>query len=265
MFFKNKKINVFFIIVSSILLISSLSVIIIGSLDKEKKDEKLASSYNKDTARVVSDDVDGGVEGLKELNREVVAKARKSIPGRVRGIDDSDHVVGDINAPVEVIVYCDYKNEFCKNYLETVNKVIDAFKENVVVAFRHFILGSSSHSTESALASECASEQGKFLEMHDELFENYVDSPIDEQYLKIAQKIKLNKTSFDSCMKSRKFEDRILAQISEGEKFGVLGTPSTFINGEKLPGAYGFEDFVDSNNKRREGIRSVVERYLNNE
>ena len=45
--------------------------------------------------------------------------------------------------------------------------------------------------------------------------------------------------SFNKCLTDQKLLDQIRAVQREGEKFGVTGTPTLFVNGEKLEGGYG--------------------------
>jgi protein-disulfide isomerase len=61
-----------------------------------------------------------------------------------------------------------------------------------------------------------------------------------EQY---AQDLGLNVTQFKSCMDDRKYKDAIQNDISDGQSYGVEGTPTFFINGKILVGALPLSEF----------------------
>ena len=51
-----------------------------------------------------------------------------------------------------------------------------------------------------------------------------------------------DRPAFEACLKDQALLDKIRAVQAEGEKFGVTGTPTLFVNGEKLEGGYGLEN-----------------------
>ena len=72
--------------------------------------------------------------------------------------------------------------------------------------------------------------QGKFWEMHDLLFANQ-RSVSDAKYVEWAKEIGLDMPKFETDRKSKKVEQRIAADKSQGSKLGVTGTPTILING----------------------------------
>ena len=98
------------------------------------------------------------------------------------------------------------------------------------------------HAEMAAEASRCAGEQGKFWEYHDALFEN--QSKLDEASLaERAVSLQLNAKMFHDCLANRKFKDQVEADVQEGRKVGVAGTPSFFINGIFLNGSQALTEF----------------------
>jgi len=88
----------------------------------------------------------------------------------------------------------------------------------------------------AALASECASEQGKFWEFHDALFENQAKLG-DALYNQTAKDLGLDAKQFSECYTSEKYKDKVNADLSSGQTNGVGGTPATFVNGTLVSGA----------------------------
>ncbi|MDP3026471.1 MAG: DsbA family protein, partial [Nanoarchaeota archaeon] len=94
----------------------------------------------------------------------------------------------------------------------------------------------------AAEASECAHEQDKFWEYHDKLFENQNALTV-EDLKKYASDLKLDTIKFNDCLDSGKYESEVQKDLSDGQKYGVSGTPAFFINGKLISGAQPFSVF----------------------
>ena len=84
-----------------------------------------------------------------------------------------------------------------------------------------------------------------------------------EQFKQNAVELELDAAKFNQCLETQKYKDKIQAQMLEGRNFNVTGTPGSFVNSEPVPGAYPFEDFTGSDGQEREGMKSIIERHLN--
>ncbi|MDO8593071.1 MAG: thioredoxin domain-containing protein [bacterium] len=183
----------------------------------------------------------------------------QKIIGQVRPIDAADHVLGDLKAPVQMIVFSDFECPFCAQFADTMKKVEENFKDKVAIAFRHYPLPSHPLALPAAVASECAAEQGKFWEMHDKLFaDNSAGKMSVEQFKKDAADLSLDAVKFNQCLDSNKYLDKVNQEKAEGNQAGVTGTPTSFINGNIYPGAYPFEDFSDSGGKIEAGMKTII-------
>ena|SRR5206468_13036776 len=100
----------------------------------------------------------------------------------------------------------------------------------------------------AAEASHCAEEQGKFWEYHDALFAD--QSKLDAAGLtSTAKSLGLDEKAFQSCFSSGKFKPQIEADLQDGGKAGVAGTPGFFVNGVFINGSQPeaeFEKIIDS-------------------
>jgi len=80
----------------------------------------------------------------------------------------------------------------------------------------------------AAEATRCAGEQGKYWEMHDQLFTHQQAlSPTD--LAGYAQAIGLNVQLFQACLESGHYTEAIRKDVAEGQKAGVTGTPAFFL------------------------------------
>lgn len=163
----------------------------------------------------------------------------------LRPIDEKrDHIKGPKNAKITLVEYSDFECPFCQRFHPTVKQVMEKYSQDVRIVFRHFPLSFHPQAVPAANAAECASEQGKFWEMHDILFDQGVIE--SGSYTAYAKSIGLNTTKFDTCMKDKKYASRITEDQADGQNAGVQGTPHSVLlgpNGEKIPvsGAQPFE------------------------
>ena len=178
-------------------------------------------------------------DSLKATNEVVVMLS----PPSFKVSYDSARVKGDPNASVTIVEFSDFQCPFCQKADLTVSQLLRKYDGRVKVGYRDFPLREiHPHAEMAAEASRCAGEQGKFWEYHDALFEN--QSKLDEASLaEHAVSLQLNAKMFHDCLANRKFKDQVEADVQEGRKVGVAGTPSFFINGIFLNGSQALTEF----------------------
>ena len=111
---------------------------------------------------------------------------------------------------------------------------------------KHFPLNSHKFSEEAARAALAANAQGKFWEFHARLLENY--NVMDEKKIQeIGRDLGLDMEKLNQDMNSPEFKRFISNDIRNGQRIGVRGTPSVFINGKYLKNRslQGFFEFID--------------------
>lgn len=149
---------------------------------------------------------------------------------------------GPAKAAVTIIEYTDYECPWCKKSQENLKEVEKAYKGRVKFVARNFPLTQIHQSAQPAAeASVCAQEQGKFWPYRDKLFEKQPQlSAADlENY---AKEVGLNVSKFKSCVASHKYKDRVEADVLDGQRVGVRGTPSFFVNGTQV----GFPELMNT-------------------
>lgn len=162
---------------------------------------------------------------------------------------------GDSSAPVLLIEFGDFQCPNCGRFARETAPLIEESYVNsgkVGMAFKHFtVIGPDSKT--AAMASQCANDQGKFWEFHDELYQNqgYENSgwANADSLKKVASKIGLDRQSFDSCLDSKKYQSLVENDLSLAKQMKFGGTPSFLIvknDGsppQALTGAYPFATF----------------------
>lgn len=159
-----------------------------------------------------------------------------------------DYVIGGPNASVTLIEYLDFECEACGAYFSLVKKLEQEFTNDLRVVLRYYPLPSHKNGLPAALAVEAAARQGKFLEMHDLLFteqKNWGERPtptpaVFEGY---AKQLDLDLEKFKQDVASQSVKDRVQRDVDSGTKLGNTGTPSFYLNGQKLQNPKNYEDF----------------------
>ncbi len=169
-----------------------------------------------------------------------------------RPVSPSDHIIGNMNAKIVIVEYSDLECPYCKVFHNTMHQVITNSNGKVAWVYRHYPIPQlHPKAFHEAEATECAWEQGgsdAFWRYADRIFEiTPSNNGLDVAELpKIAEYIGLNLASFNTCLNSGKFATKIQADINDGVKAGVNGTPSSFIivKGkviDTIPGAQPYE------------------------
>ena len=149
-------------------------------------------------------------------------------PTALPAVTANEHISGNKNADVTMILYTDFECPYCGSFHPTFKQAVTEYKTKVRFVVRHYPLSFHPQAEPAAEAAECASEQGKFWEFIDKLFENQSSLSADF-YKKLAGDLKLNLTKFQSCLDSDKTLSLIRSQADGGGKAGVSGTPAPFI------------------------------------
>ncbi len=173
--------------------------------------------------------------------------SNQSSPLAVFDIKPGDHVLGSPNAPVTLVVFNDFACPYCRQYALTLEKLVERLPKKVRVVWKHFPL--NEQDMQPALASECAAEQQKFWPYAHRLYANKSEATADTKfYLSLAGQLKLDVDKFTACLNSAKYRAKVEADYYEGIAKGLLGAPSTFINGRYLPGVIPLTDLEEKVN-----------------
>jgi protein-disulfide isomerase len=166
---------------------------------------------------------------------------------------DDPRAMGSPRALVTILVYSDFECPYCSQFIrETFEQLKRAYVDTgrVRLAFRDFPLTSIHRSAlVAAKASRCAAVQGQFWPMHDRLFASHDDEwggvPKRDRkvMLEFADELKLDGAAFASCLDDPVTEQAVLQEAGSGQRLGISGTPTFFINGRPLVGAQPFEAF----------------------
>ena len=149
---------------------------------------------------------------------------------------------GPKNAALQVVIFSDFQCPFCKRVEPTLAQMEKEYGDQIRVVWKNFPLPFHNNAEPAAEAAMAAMAQGKFWEMHDKLFAN--NTALDRANLeRYAEELGLDLPRFRADLDAQKYKSQIEADTSEGNAAGVRGTPSVFINGRRIAGAYPWETF----------------------
>jgi protein-disulfide isomerase len=156
--------------------------------------------------------------------------------GRVTNL--TGYALGRPDAPLTMVEFTDLQCPFCRQFVMT---SFDDIRRNWIdtgklrYISRDFPLDIHAQAMPAARAARCAGEQGKFWEMRLGLMRNA--NLLSADYIaKTAGDLKLESRAFTACIASPKYDAEVQAEIAEGTKLGVGGTP-TFVIGLTTPTA----------------------------
>lgn len=142
---------------------------------------------------------------------------------------------GGTNAKVTIVEFADYQCPHCFHAFENLNKIVKKYGDKVKVVFMDFPINRSGVSKVVAEGGYCAKMQDKFWEYHAKAFNNQRSLSKDSPK-KFAEELKLNTKDFSKCLTSNEAIAHVAKSKAEGEKIGVSGTPSIYINGKRVLG-----------------------------
>jgi protein-disulfide isomerase len=150
---------------------------------------------------------------------------------------------GAVDAPIQIVEFSDFQCPYCKVGAETITQVEARYGDQVSVVFRNFPLPMHREAKPAAEASECANDQGKFWEYHDQLFAN-PRALTKENLITYAGTVGLDLPKFTECIESGVHAASVEDDVHDGEKVAMSGTPGFYVNGRMLGGAQPLEAFA---------------------
>ena len=149
---------------------------------------------------------------------------------------------GPANAPVTIVEFSDFQCPFCTRGANTVRQIKKAYGNKIRVVFKHLPLSFHKQAHIAAQAAMAANEQGKFWQYHDKLFANYRNIN-KANLIKWAGELKLDLGKFKAALDSGKYKKYVDTDAAYANSIGANGTPTFFINGNRLVGAQPFARF----------------------
>jgi 2-hydroxychromene-2-carboxylate isomerase len=152
-----------------------------------------------------------------------------------------DHVRGSDHPTVTLVEYGDYQSPACVTAARELAELRQSFNGQLRFAFRHFPIGDAHPlALRAAEAAEAADAQDCFWEMHDLIYGS--DQGLEPALLrKLAKTLGLDLERFESELADETHLRHIMEDFQSGVDSGVNGTPTFFINEQRLDGDFDIE------------------------
>lgn len=146
-----------------------------------------------------------------------------------------------------LVEFSDFECSFCAGAEPTLARVLTVYGSDVQLVYKHFPLSPSPHphARAAAIAAECARVQGKFWEMHDELFAHRtaLDDATLLSYATAVLPDAAAVTAWQACLSTPEPAARVDADMALLRQYSTPATPTFFLNGRMFLGAQPFDYF----------------------
>ncbi|MCF6743718.1 Na+/H+ antiporter NhaA [Blastococcus sp. KM273128] len=157
-----------------------------------------------------------------------------------------DHVAGPADAPLTLVEYGDFECPFCARTTGVTRELRDRFGPRLRYVFRHLPLTDVHPNAElAARAAVAAAAQGRFWEMHDQLF-LHQDQLDFEDLAGYAADLDLDVERFLRDLDDEATAARIRADVASAEASGARGTPTFFVNGRRHVGPHDAQTLTEA-------------------
>lgn len=150
---------------------------------------------------------------------------------------------GEPTAKLTIIEFGCYSCPYTLHAQPVIQEVLEKYKGQVKLEFRHFPITTHPLAKESAEVAECSQDQGKFAEYHQLLFTEQGTIQSEEDMFNLAEKAGMDKNKLEECYLNKKYASLVETDFQEGLKVGVQGTPTFFINNQTIVGPKPFKTF----------------------
>ena len=153
--------------------------------------------------------------------------------------DDSHRLSAADNGDVTLVEFLDFECEACRAAYPFIEKLREEYGDRVTFVARYFPLPGHPNSETAAVAVEAAAQQGAFEAMYQRMFETQDSWSHREEsqahvFRQFADELGLDLDAYDAAVADPATLERVMRDKADGVALGVEGTPTFFLNGDKL-------------------------------
>ncbi len=163
---------------------------------------------------------------------------------------DDQPAKGDLKAAVTIVEFTDFQCPSCAHVQPVLDRLVSEYGGRVRLVARDYPLPQHAEAFKAAEAAEAAREQGKYWEYSAKLFGHQSALGVDN-LKRYATELGLDRAKFDAALDGAKFTAQVRRDLLDGQKVGVNGTPSLFINGRRV------------SDRSYAGLKAAIEAALN--
>ncbi len=155
------------------------------------------------------------------------------------GITIVPKVTGNEGSTIKLVEYSDFQCPACGQFWPVVEEVLAEYGDRISFEYKHFpLIQIHPFAQPAAYAAEAAGQQGKFYEYANLLFKNqdtWSKSATPAAYFaEYAETLELDMDKFMRHQRAPLVKDHVRSQFNEARALGLTGTPSFYLNGERM-------------------------------
>lgn len=206
--------------------------------------EKRSCKLCKPAAELVGRMVRGGVSSAADFDAVYKARFDATI---VKNIDvGKSPFKGPADAPVTIVEWADFQCPACQGLRPYLDLMQERFPGQVKIVYKFYQITGHDRALEAAHAAQAAHLQGKFWEMHKQLFD-HKDALERSDFRKYARAIELDLEKFNKDFESEEVKNAVAADIKQANDLELDATPLIYVNGRKFvlePFTIEFENWI---------------------
>jgi protein-disulfide isomerase len=144
-------------------------------------------------------------------------------------------VTGPQKAQITLVEFSDFQCPYCALAVPEIQTILKTYPTQVKLIFKQYPLESHAQADLAAAAAVAAHKQGKFWPMHDAMFAHH-DDLSRKAILTLANENGLDVARFETDIDSTDVRETVVRDVQDGNRAGVEGTPTIFINGQRYNG-----------------------------
>ncbi len=149
----------------------------------------------------------------------------------------NDPRVGDADAPVVIVEFSDFQCPHCADFHKNIFPGLRRlYQGRVRWYFVNRFYPAHRQAEAAAIAGECAQRQGRFWEYAEQVFARQEELSPD-MLVQIADQLGLDRGAFDACRQDPSVKAEIQGDQREADRLKVDGTPTFYVNGQRIVGA----------------------------
>jgi protein-disulfide isomerase len=163
--------------------------------------------------------------------------------------DDSHRLSTADDGNVTLVEFLDFECESCLAAYPFVEQLRDEYDGRVTFVARYFPMPGHANAENAAVAVEAAAQQGRFEDMYHRMYETQTEWGESQEskaalFRSFAEDLGLDMADYDAAVSDPATLERVLQDREDGLALGVEGTPTFFLNGEKVE-AETTDEFVE--------------------
>lgn len=163
--------------------------------------------------------------------------------------EDSHRLSTAADGQVTLVEFLDFECEGCKAAYPFVEQLRDEYEGRVTFVARYFPMPGHANGENAAVAVEAAAQQDQFEEMYHRMYDTQSEWGERQEsqadvFRGFAEDLGLDMADYDAAVADPATLERVLQDREDGLALGVEGTPTFFLNDEKVE-AQTTDEFIE--------------------